>query len=346
MTAGVGMPAVYVSEPIHPQVLQAMGASAELLLGFGPTAVAYESVADHVDAVMLRSEWFPAARIAASPRLKVIARHGAGFDTVDVGAAHERGIPVTYCPGSNANAVAEHVFALSLSLGRRIVDGYTALMAAPWPKAKQHLVGQELGARTMGIVGFGEIGKLVARIARGFGMPVLVHDPFVQPTAAAEHQVELVTLEDLLSRAGVVSLHAPLTPTTRHLINAERLAHMPAYALLVNTARSGLVDELALVDALVHGRIAGAALDVADAEQAIGGPVSFGGRALGEVPNLLLTPHIGGQTEQALINVGSTAWNDIQAVLAGRPPRYPVPQRASSEAPIVPTEARRLSKRE
>lgn len=340
------MSTVYVSEPIHPQVLQAMAASAELLLGFGPTAVAYESVADRVDAVMLRSERFPAARIAASPKLRVIARHGAGVDTVDVVAAHERGIAVTYCPGSNANAVAEHVFALALSLGRKVVEGHTGLMVAPWPKAKEHLVGQELGARTMGIVGFGEIGKLVARIARGFGMPVLVHDPFVQPAVATEHQVELVTLDDLLSRAGVVSLHAPLTPNTRHLINAERLARMPAHALLVNTARSGLIDESALADALVHGRIGGAALDVADAELATGGPVRFGGRPLAEVPNLLLTPHIGGQTEQALLNVGSTAWNDIQAVLAGHAPRFPVPRRASSAAEVGPTETRRLSKTE
>lgn len=318
------MATVYLSEPIHPQVLQQMAATTELLLGFGPTAVVYEAVADRVDAVMLRSERFPAARVLASPKLKVIARHGAGLDTVDVAAAQARGITVTYCPGGNAQAVAEHVFALVLALGRKVVDGHNGLVQGPWPKAKPHLVGQELGVRTMGIVGFGEIGRLVARIARGFGMPVLVHDPFVTAAVAAEHQVDLVAVDDLLARAGVVSLHAPLTPTTRHLINADRLAHMPANALLVNTARSGLIDETALADALVQGRIAGAALDVADAELAPGGPVTFGGRAMAEVPNLLLTPHIAGQTEQALLNVGTTAWRDMQAVLVGQPPRYPV----------------------
>lgn len=323
------MATVYVSEPIHPQVLREMAAATELLLGFGPQAVSYESVADRVDAVMLRSERFPAPRIDASPKLKVIARHGAGIDTVDVATAHERGITVTYCPGGNANAVAEHVFALVLALGRKIVAGHTGLMAGPWPKAKQHLVGHELGVRTMGIVGFGEIGRLVARIARGFGMRVLVHDPFVQPDAVAEHDAVLVGLDEMLSRAGVVSLHAPLTASAHHLINADRLALMPTHAMLVNTARSGLIDEAALVDALVQGRIAGAALDVADAEQAEGGQVLFGGRPLSEVPNLLLTPHIAGQTEQALLNVGSTAWKDIQAVLAGEPPRFPVRKTAA-----------------
>jgi len=318
------MATVYVSEPIHPQVLQEMAGATQLLLGFGPASVVYDDVAARVDAVMLRSERFTAARILASPRLKVIARHGAGLDTVDVRTAQDRGITVTYCPGGNAQAVAEHVFALVLSLARKVVDAHTGLAHGPWPKAKPHLVGQELGVRSMGIVGFGEIGRLVARIARGFGMPVLVHDPFVTPGVAAEHQAELVSVDDLLARAGVVSLHAPLTPGTRHLVNADRLARMPAHALLVNTARSGLIDEAALADALVQGRIAGAALDVADAELSPGGPVTFGGHALADVPNLLLTPHIAGQTEQALLNVGTIAWRDIQAVLAGQTPRFPV----------------------
>jgi len=322
------MPTIYISEPIHPQVLEDIAASADLLLGFGPGAVAYEAIADRVDAVMLRSKRFPAARIAASSRLKIIARHGAGYDTVDLAAAHARGIAVTYCPGGNANAVAEHVFALALALGRRVVAGHTGLLSGPWPKAKQHLVGQELGTRAMGIVGFGEIGKLVSRMARGFGMAVLVHDPFLKPEVARDHAARLVDLEDLLSRSGVVSLHAPLTASTKHLINAERLALMRPDAFLVNTARAGLIDEAALVDALTHGRIAGAALDVADAEQQAGEKLTFGGRALADVPNLLLTPHVAGQTEQALLAVGTTAWNDIQAVLAGGPPAHPVPSRA------------------
>lgn len=318
------MTTIYVSEPIHPQVLDDMASKADLLLGFGPAAVPYESVADRVDAVMLRSERFPAARIVASPRLKIIARHGAGIDTVDVATANERGITVTYCPGGNANAVAEHVFALLLSIGRKVVDGHTGLLAGPWPKAKQHLVGQELSSRILGVVGFGEIGKLVSRIARGFGMQVLVHDPFLRPEIADQNDVSLVDLDELLSRSGAVSLHAPLTPATQHLINAQRLSRMRADALLVNTARAGLVDEHALVDALVDGKIAGAAVDVADAEQSAATQVTFGGRAVADVPNLLVTPHVAGQTSQSLLNVGTMAWNDIQAVIAGRPPRHPV----------------------
>ncbi len=318
-------PTVFVSESIHPDVLADIAATSNLLLGFGPGAVAYESIADRVDAVMIRSERFPASRIDASVRLKVIARHGAGYDTVDLAAAHARGIAVTYCPGGNANAVAEHVFALVLSLGRKVVAGHTGLLGSPWPKAKQHLVGQELGKRAMGIVGFGEIGKLVCRMARGFGMDVLVHDPFLKPEVASAHSARLVALDDLLSQCGVVSLHAPLTGATKHLINAERLALMRPEAFLVNTSRAGLIDELALVEALANGRIAGAAVDVADAEQRRDEQVTFGGRALADVPKLLLTPHVAGQTEQALLAVGTTAWKDILAVLGGHGPRHPVP---------------------
>ena len=324
---------IYVSEPIHPQVLEDMVANAEVLLGFGPNAVQYESVADRIDAVMLRSERFPAARIAASPKLKVIARHGVGIDTVDVATAQQRGITVTYCPGGNANAVAEHVFALLLSLSRKVLAGHTGLTVGPWPKAKQHLVGQELSGRVIGVVGFGEIGKLVSRIARGFGMEVLAYGPSLKPEVAQEYMARLVALDDLLSHADVVSLHAPLTPSTKHLINADSLARMRVDALLVNTARSGLVDEQALADALVKGQIAGAALDVVDAEKSGAGEVTFGGRALADVPNLLVTPHIAGQTSQALLNVGTMAWNDIQAVIAGREPRHPVGLQLTRSSP-------------
>lgn len=322
------MTTIYVSEPIHPKVLEDMAAKSDLLLGFGPGAVEYDSIAHCVSAVMLRSERFTASRIAASPLLQIIARHGAGYDTVDLPAANARGIAVTYCPGGNANAVAEHVFALVLSLGRKVVEGHLGLLGGPWPKAKQHLVGQELNVRAMGIVGFGEIGRLVCRIARGFGMDVLVHDPYLKLAVAEEHSARLVGLEDLLSRAGVVSLHVPLMATTKHLISAASLALMRPDAFLVNTARAGLIDETALIEALCSGRIAGAALDVAEAEQQPGIDVRFGGRALGEVPNLLLTPHVAGQTEQALFDVGTTAWNDIQAVLSGKLPRHAVPRAA------------------
>lgn len=322
------MHTIYVSEPIHPQVLDAMAATSQLLLGFGPQAVPYEAVADRVDAALLRGEPFPAARILASPRLKVIARHGAGVDSVDVATAQAHGITVTYCPGGNANAVAEQVFALLLALARKVVAGHNGLATGPWPRAKQHLVGQELAGRTIGIVGFGEIGRLVCRIARGFGMDVLVHDPFLQPGMAADNGATPTDLDALLSGASVVSLHAPLTPDTRHLINAQRLAAMRPDAMLVNTARSGLIDEAALVEALLAGTIAGAALDVAEAELGSDAQVTFGGRALADVPNLLLTPHIAGQSEQALLNVGTTAWNDIQAVLAGHAPHHPVVRRS------------------
>jgi D-3-phosphoglycerate dehydrogenase / 2-oxoglutarate reductase len=323
------MNTIYVSEPIHPQVIADMSAKANVLLGFGPKAVRYEDIADQAQAVMLRSEKFPAERIMVSAKLRVIARHGAGIDTVDVATAQERGIAVTYCPGGNANAVAEHVFALMLSLSRKIVESHTDLIKAPWPRAKAHLVGQELSGRTLGIIGFGEIGKLVNRIAQGFQMHVLAYDPFLSPDAAQSNGVVQVGLDELLMRSGAISLHAPLTSSTQHLINADRLSLMRPDAFLVNTSRSGLVDENALAAVLIKGTIAGAALDVAEAEQATSDRVMFGNYELEHVPNLILTPHIAGQTEQALLKVGTTAWNDVQAVLSGQTPRYLVGRSSS-----------------
>lgn len=230
---------------------------------------------------------------------------------------------VTYCPGGNSNAVAEQVFALLLALFRKINAGHDNLVKGPWPKAKQHLVGEELAGRTIGIVGFGEIGKIVTRIAKGFGMDVLVSDPFLSAEYIAPYQAKLVGLDELLAQAEVVSLHAPLTPSTKHLINSNTLARMRPNAFLVNTARSGLVDEEAVVVALTSGQLGGAALDVIDAEQRGEASVTFGGKLIAEVPNLLVTPHVAGQTIQALLNVGTTAWQDIQAVLSGESPRHP-----------------------
>ncbi len=314
---------IYISEPIHPRVLEEIGSKARLFVGFGLKAVAYEEIADQVDAVMLRSEKFPASRVDASPRLKVIARHGVGVDTVDVDAATKQGIVVTYCPGGNSNAVAEHVFSMLLALARKIKAGHDDLVAGPWPKAKQHLVGEELYGRGIGIVGFGEIGKIVCRIAKGFGMNVLVSDPFLKESDVNAYGASLVEFEELLKRSQVVSLHAPLTASTKGLINARTLAMMPPDAIVVNTARSGLVDEPALASALQTGQIAGAALDVIDAEQGNSASVTFGGQPIAAVPNLLVTPHVAGQTIQSLLNVGTTAWHDIQAVTSGAAPRHP-----------------------
>jgi len=317
------MPTIYISEPIHPRVLDEIAAKSDLHLGFGPNAVRYEDIADRVEAVLLRSEKFPTARINASPRLKIIARHGVGVDTVDVEAATQQGIVVTYCPGGNSNAVAEHVFALLLSLARKVNKGHDNLVAGPWPKAKQHLVGEELCGRTIGIVGLGEIGKIVCRIAKGFGMDVLVSDPFLKADDVAPHQARLVEFEDLLKQSHVISLHTPLTASTKNMINGKTLASMRSDAFVVNTARSGLVDEAALVAALLDGRIAGAAIDVMEAEQVTSSSVNFGGKAIACVPNLLVTPHVAGQTMQSLLHVGTTAWQDIQAVISGNAPRYP-----------------------
>jgi D-3-phosphoglycerate dehydrogenase / 2-oxoglutarate reductase len=319
----IGMATIYVSEAIHPDVLKDIKASATLLVGFGPDAVVYEDIANQVDAVMLRSEKFPASRINMSSRLKIIARHGVGVDTVDVNTATQNGILVTYCPGGNSNAVAEHVFALLLCLVRKVGAGHENLVGGTWPRAKQHLVGEELFGGTLGIVGFGEIGKNVCRIAKGFGMNLLVSDPFIKSADIEACGARHVVLAELLAHSKFVSLHAPLVEATKHLINRQTIAQLKPGAFLVNTARSGLVDEDALAEALIEGHIGGAALDVIYAEQEISEPVRFGGRVVADIPNLLVTPHIAGQTTQSLKNVGTTAWTDIQATLSGGVPHHP-----------------------
>lgn len=323
------MAEIYLPEPIHPSVLEVMNRRHVVHRGFGPHPVPYDKVADRVEAVMPRSEPFRAERIIASPNLRVIARHGVGVDTVDVDAATAAGVQVTYVPAGNANAVAEHVFALTLSLLRRIPTAHREMSESGWPREKAHLVGEELRALTFGIIGFGNIGRRVAAIAHAFGMDVLVSDPYLSTDGA--DVARKVELDELLSTARIISLHVPLTRSTKDLIGVEALERMRTDAVLVNTSRAGLVDERALVEALSTGTIAGAALDVLSAESTPG-PVQIGGIPPAMVPNLLVTPHIAGQTVQSLAAVGTIAFGDIEAVLAGRPPAYPVNELTTTEA--------------
>ncbi|MBE9404282.1 hydroxyacid dehydrogenase [Brachybacterium sp. p3-SID1565] len=324
------MAEIYVPEPIHPSVLEDMERRHVVHRGFGPQAVPYESVAERIEAVMPRSEPFRADRIAASPVLRVIARHGVGVDTVDVDAATAAGVQVTYVPAGNTNAVAEHVFALGLALRRHIATAHREVSDTGWPREKSHLVGEELSGATLGIIGYGNIGRRVAAIASAFGMRVLVSDPYL-PAEGAEGDARTVGLDTLLLESQLISMHVPLTDSTRNLIGAEELERMRTDAVLVNTSRAGLVDERALVEALDAGTIAGAALDVLAAESA-SGPVEVGGRPPAEVPHLLVTPHIAGQTAQSLAAVGATALSDIEAVLAGRTPAHPVNEPTTPEA--------------
>lgn len=232
------------------------------------------------DAVLASLDEYSASvlALAALSPLKIIARWGVGYDSVDVSASTRNGIVVTYTPGVLDEAVADYTFALLLSLARRVHEAHAVMQRGEWKPTW----GDDVGGKTLGIIGFGRIGKAVARRASGFNMRVLAHTPHPSPNTIG---VELVSLETLLAESDFVSLHAALTPATRGMIGETQLRQMKRTAYLINTARGAMIDDAALIRALTESRIAGAALDVFSTEPL---PAQS---ALRSTPNLLLTPH-------------------------------------------------------
>lgn len=328
------MPTYYISDPVHHRVLDDLRERGRVHLGFGLTPTDYMSVAAEVDAVLLRAERFDSAKISASPNLRIIARHGVGIDNVDVDAATAAGIWVTNTPGSNSRAVAEHVFALLLSLARHTPFGGYETASGRWFEAKSQMNGFELNSKTLGLMGFGSIARLVHGIARGFGMAVLVHDPFVDPSEIEATGAIAAGVETVISDSDVVSLHIPLTKETRHIIDASALEAMKSGAILINTSRGGLVDERDLVNALNAGSIAGAGLDVLEAESVdMKSPLAHLQWEIAQVPNLLVTPHVAGQSDEAFLAAGTQALSVIDQVLSGSSPDSSV----NSPAALVST---------
>jgi len=231
------------------------------------------------------------AVIDAAARLEVIGRAGAGVDTIDVAAATERGIVVMNTPGGNTTAVAEHTLALLLALARRVPLADATLKAGRWEKSR--LQGVELFGKALGILGLGRIGGEVARRALGFRMQVLAYDPYLTREAAERLGVESVELDDLLARSDFITIHAPLTGDTRHLIGAAELARTKPGVRLVNCARGGIIDETALAEALATGHVAGAAVDVFEQEPP---PPDH---PLLRFEQVVVTPHLGAATDEA-----------------------------------------------
>jgi D-3-phosphoglycerate dehydrogenase len=243
-------------------------------------------------ALIVRSETrVTADLLARAPHLRVVARAGTGVDTIDVHAATRRGIAVMNAPGANTVSAGEHALGLLLALVRRIPDAAAAMRRGDWDRKR--FEGTELRGKTMGVVGLGRIGGHVAQLARAFGMNVVAHDPYLLPERAAELQVRLLPLEDLLRSADVVTLHVALTDQTLHLINADRLRLMKPTAVLINTARGELVDEAALAEAVREARIAGAAIDVFAVE-----PLAADSPLRG-LDRVILTPHLAASTAEA-----------------------------------------------
>jgi len=262
-------------------------------------------------ALIVRSETrVTASLMARAPHLRIVARAGTGVDTIDVHAATRRGIAVMNTPGANTVSAGEHAMGLLLALVRRISDAAAALRRGEWDRKR--FEGTELRGKTMGVVGLGRIGGHVAQLARAFGMQVVGHDPYLLPERASELHVRLLPLDQLLRTADVVTLHVALTDQTHHLIDANRLKLMKPTAVLINTARGELVDELALADAIKEKRIGGAAIDVFAIEPL---PADSPLRSLDRV---ILTPHLAASTSEAQERVAMEICGAVrEALVAG-----------------------------
>ena len=266
--------------------------------------------------------------LAAAPALRVVGRLGVGLDNIDVAACKARAIAVIPATGANASAVAEYVIATTLVLRRGAFLSSAAMVSGAWPRMALS-DGSECKGATLGLVGFGDIGRRTASLAQAIGMRVIGYDLFVPADATAwrEAGVEERELDALLADADAVSLHVPLNDDTRGLMNATRIARMKAGAVLINTARGGIVDEAALAAALRDGRLAGAALDVFEHEP-WGGNAMFAG-----LPNLILTPHIAGVTHESNVRVSSMIAEKIAQFLNAPTPIPAFPQGGRSNVP-------------
>lgn len=261
--------------------------------------------------VLVRMGRLDEAFFAAATEVQVLSKHGAGVDNIDLDAASARNIPVLVAAGANAVSVAEHAMALLFAVAKKIVPLDQGMRAGRWEKPG--FQGRELAGSTMGLVAFGAIARQTALYARAFGMDVVAYDPFCPAEVfAAEGVARIEDLDDLLAQSDIISLHSPLTPETRQMINADRLARMRRDAIIINTARGGLIDEDALLAALAAGQIAGAGLDTFAHE-----PAAANHPFWAEM-RLVVTPHIGGVTAAANARVGIEAAQGIVDFLAGR----------------------------
>ena len=325
---------ILVAEPIAPEGVALLRAHHEVDERPGLSPAELCQILGDYDALVVRSQVpVDAAVIAAGTRLQVIGRAGVGVDNVDLEAATRAGITVVNAPTGNTIAAAEHTLALLYGVARKIAAADASLRRGEWTRTK--FTGLELRGRTLGIVGLGKIGQAIAARARAMEMTVLASDPYVNAEQAAHHGVELVSLEDLLARADVVSVHVPLSRATRGMIGTKQLARMKPGAILLNVARGGVVDEAAVATALTAGTLAGAGIDVFEHEPPVDSPL------LG-APNTLLTPHLGASTAEAQVAVAEEIADQVLDVLAGRSARYAVnaplltPETAEALAPYLP----------
>src|SRR4030043_1419619 len=288
---------VLISDPLSSKGLEILGKAKNLKYDIKPGLSSEElkKIITEYDGIIVRSETkLKAEIIEAADRLKVIGRAGIGLDNVDLSAATKKGIVVMNTPQENAIAAAEHTIAMILSISRKIPQATASMKASKWEKKK--FMGVELYNKTLGLVGIGVIGTIVADRARGLKMKVIGYDPYLSKEVAEKKGVDLVSFDELLSRSDFISVHTPLTEETRNLIDKNAFAKMKKDVILINCARGGIINEKDLYDAIKGGKVAGAALDVFEKEPAIGNPLL-------ELEEVISTPHLGASPGEAQENV-------------------------------------------
>ncbi len=302
-------PVVLIAEELSPATVEALGPDFEIRHTNGADrAELLPAIAD-VDAILIRSATkVDAEALAAAKKLKVVARAGVGLDNVDVKAATQAGVMVVNAPTSNIVSAAELAVALLLAAARRVPAADLSLKNGEWKRSK--FSGVELFEKTVGIVGLGKIGVLVAQRLAAFGMNVIAYDPYVQAGRAAQMGVRLASLDELLAASDFISVHLPKTPETIGLIGDEQLHKVKPEVIIVNAARGGIVDEAALYSALKEGRVAAAGLDVFAKEPCTDSP-------LFEFENVVATPHLGASTEEAQEKAGIAVAKSVRLALSG-----------------------------
>lgn len=298
-----------IADKLSESTVAALGDAVEVRWVDGPDREKLLAALPEADALLVRSATtVDAEAIAAAPKLKIIARAGVGLDNVDVPAATAAGVLVVNAPTSNIHSAAEHALALLLAAARQIPAADATLREHTWKRSK--FSGTEIFGKTVGVVGLGRIGQLVAQRLAAFGTDVIAYDPYLPPARAGQLGIELLPLEELLPRADFISVHLPKTKETAGLLGREALAKTKPGVIIVNAARGGLIDEQALADAIVSGHVRGAGLDVFATEPCTDSP-------LFELPQVVVTPHLGASTEEAQDRAGTDVAASVKLALAG-----------------------------
>ena len=298
-----------IADKLAQSTVAALGDQVEVRWVDGPDREKLLAAVPEADALLVRSATTVDAEVlAAASKLKIVARAGVGLDNVDVAAATERGVLVVNAPTSNIHSAAEHAVALMLAAAREIPAADASLRAHTWKRSSFN--GTEIFGKTVGVVGLGRIGQLVAQRLAAFGTHLVAYDPYVSPARAAQLGIELLSLDDLLARADFISVHLPKTSETAGLIGTEALAKTKPGVIIVNAARGGLIDEAALADAVRTGHVRAAGFDVFAKEPCTESP-------LFDLPQVVVTPHLGASTSEAQDRAGTDVAESVRLALAG-----------------------------